>query len=200
MVFAWGFSHPGNYSVPPAEIRDSNISWNCSMSDSFDAQSRWVHLKYTWSRNDVGSSKSTFFITFFHTSAILCFVPAILMSSTCSDKNNPCLRWTNRHSKFRTFFSIQVPIELLQTVSPTRVPQVSVRTSFFRVEQRGPQCSSRILAKYGVEDVSTSLFLLTLFSCHAEVASSFLQSMSTAAFASRIFMACGIGRNVCTKW
>ena len=33
--------------------------------------------------------------------------PAILISSTYSVKNNPCFRWTNKHSQFGTF-SIQV--------------------------------------------------------------------------------------------
>ena len=34
---------------------------------------RWVHPKYTWSRNEVGSSRSTFFINFFHMGAMFRF-------------------------------------------------------------------------------------------------------------------------------
>ena len=58
------FCHPGNFSVAHAEIRDSNILY-CSMMASFGSHARWVHPKYTWSRNDVGSS---YISTFFHQS------------------------------------------------------------------------------------------------------------------------------------
>ena len=44
-----------------------------------------------------------FFINFFHMGAIFCFFSAILMSSTYTDKNSPCFRWTNRHSQFCSF-------------------------------------------------------------------------------------------------
>ena len=59
--FAWSFSHPSNFSVAPAEILGSNNFLNSSMTLSFDLHSRWVHLKYTWSRNEVGSPRSTNF-------------------------------------------------------------------------------------------------------------------------------------------
>ena len=102
--FAWGFSLPGNFSVAVAEIRDSNISLYCSMMISFSLHSRWVHPKYTWSRSEVGSSRSTFFIKFFHMGAIFCFLSShFLMSSTHTDKKNPCFRWTRRHSQLCTF-------------------------------------------------------------------------------------------------
>ena len=102
-VFAWGFSHSGNFSVATVEIRASNIFAYFPIMISFGLQSRWVHPKSSWSRNDVGSSRSTFFIDFFHMGAIFCFCPAILMSSTYPDKSGPCFRWTNRHSQFGTF-------------------------------------------------------------------------------------------------
>ena len=40
--------------------QDSNIILCCSIIVSFDSHSRWVHPKYAWSRNEVGSSISTF--------------------------------------------------------------------------------------------------------------------------------------------
>ena len=58
-VFAQVFSHPGNFSVAPTEVRDSNVKI-----------SRWVHPKYSWSRNDVGSPRSKSFINIFHMRAI----------------------------------------------------------------------------------------------------------------------------------
>ena len=58
-VFERGFSHPGNFSVAPAEVRDSNI-----------LISRWVHPKFSSSRNDVGSPRSKSFMNFLHMRAI----------------------------------------------------------------------------------------------------------------------------------
>ena len=53
---------------------------------SLGLHSHWVHPKYAWSRNCVGSSISTFVINFFRMGAIFCFFPAILMSSTSTEK------------------------------------------------------------------------------------------------------------------
>ena len=110
-VFACGFSQPGNFSVAPAEIRDSNTFVCCSTS----LHSRWVHPKYTWSRTVVDSWRSTFFINFFHMGALFCFFPVILMSSTKTDRNNTCFRWTNMHSPIwyflpsKSFFELSFP-------------------------------------------------------------------------------------------
>ena len=68
--------------VVPAEIRDSNIFLYSSIIVSFGLHSRWVHPEWTWSRKDVGSSISTFFINIFHTRVKFSFFPANLMSST----------------------------------------------------------------------------------------------------------------------
>ena len=59
--------HPGYLSVAPAEICDSNIFVYSSMIISFGLHSRWVHPMW--------SISST--------------CPAILMSSTDTEKNNP---------------------------------------------------------------------------------------------------------------
>ena len=80
------FPIPVIFSVAPAEKRDSNIFLYCSIIVSFGLHSRWVHPKYTSSRK-----------------AIICFFPVILMSSTYTHTNTPCLRWTNMHSHFRIF-------------------------------------------------------------------------------------------------
>ena len=82
IVFAWGFSHPGNCSVAVADIRDSNISLFWFIVSSFGLHSRWVHPTYTWSRNDVRSSRWTNSINVFHIGTTFCFRPLILMSST----------------------------------------------------------------------------------------------------------------------
>ena len=69
------FSHPGNFSVAPREIRDSNIFPNSPIVISFGLHSRRVHPKYTWLRNEVGSSTSALFINFFHMGTTFCFFP-----------------------------------------------------------------------------------------------------------------------------
>ena len=62
-----------------------------------------MHPKYTWSRKDVGSPKSTSLCSTFHIGLMFCFFPANLMSSTNTDKNNPFRRCTNKHSQLETF-------------------------------------------------------------------------------------------------
>ena len=69
-----------------------------------------------------------FFINFFHMGAILCFFPAILISSTCTDKNNPCFRWTNRHSQFGTF-----PSKFHQNFLELPFPQWSSKWVFVQI-------------------------------------------------------------------
>ena len=78
-----------------------------------------MHPRYTWSRNDVGLSRSTIFVNFFHMRAIVCFFPAFLISTTHTDKNIPCFRCTKRHYGFG-IFPIRVSIEPPQIVFPTR--------------------------------------------------------------------------------
>ena len=84
------FSDSSNFSVGPAEIRDSNIFLYSSNKPSFGLHSCWVHPNYTWSINDVRSSKSTCFIKFFHMGSRFGFFPANLMASTCNDRTGPC--------------------------------------------------------------------------------------------------------------
>ena len=136
-VCGWGFSHPGNFSVAPVEIRGSNIFLYFSIILSFDLHSCWVHPEYTWSRNEFGSPRPTSFINFFHMGLNFCFLPAILMSSTFSDENNPCFQWTNRHSLFGTF----------SHPSPSRTFfKWSSHTDFVHEEPYSLQCLTKIWA------------------------------------------------------
>ena len=98
-----------------------------------------------------------FFINFFHMGAIFYFIPDILMSSTQTDKNNPCFSMNKQTSQFGTF-PIQVPFKLPRTV----FPHVGVRTD---VDPKGPlghPCLTMIWATCVVEDVSKYLDVLTL--------------------------------------
>ena len=60
---------------------------------------RWVHPRYTWSRNDNWSPRSTFFCNFAHIFGMFWIFPAIFMSSTYTDKNHCSLRWRYRNSQ-----------------------------------------------------------------------------------------------------
>ena len=101
--FCVRFSYPDNLADAPAEIRDSNISLSCSTIASFGLHSRWVHPKYTWSKYDTDPSRKYISHQFLTHGSHIQFLSAILMSSTHTDQNKPCFRWTNRHSKFGTF-------------------------------------------------------------------------------------------------
>ena len=149
-VFAWGISHPGNFSVAPAEIRDSNIFENSSMF-SFGLHSRWVHPKYKGSGHEVGSPRSTSFINSFHMGLKFCFRPVILMSSTCAEKNNPCFLCTNRHSQFG-ILPIRVPIELPRSVFPITILPMGDHTHFVQDEPQDLQCLPKTSATCVVEE------------------------------------------------
>ena len=71
---------------------------------SFGLHSRWVHPKYTWSRNDVRPSISTFFINFSHMGAKFCFSPAMYHPRTLTE--------ITLVSDERTYFPTSVPSSL----------------------------------------------------------------------------------------
>ena len=110
--------HPGYLSVAPAEICDSNIFVYSSMIISFGLHSRWVHPMW--------SISST--------------CPAILMSSTDTEKNNPCFRRTTRHSQFGVHFPIQVPIELPRIVFLAAILPMGVDINFVQKVPLGLEC------------------------------------------------------------
>ena len=63
-----------------------------------------VRPRYTWSRNDVGSPKSTSLFSTFHIGSFFCFFPPDLVSSTCTDKNSPFSRKTKNNPRILRFF------------------------------------------------------------------------------------------------
>ena len=113
-----------------------------------------MHPKYTWSRNDFGSPRSTNFINFFHIGLRFCFFPAISIPSACTDRNRPCFQCTNRHSQFGTFAE-PGPNRILffQIVFPTLITQVADQTDFVQEEQLGLRCWTKISATCVVVDV-----------------------------------------------
>ena len=121
----------------------------------------WVHPRFTWSRKDVGSPKSTSLLSTFHIGSMFCFFPANLMSSSFSDKNNPFSRCTNKHSQLETV-SNRVPIELSQIAFPTKVLPKDDRTDFAWEERPDLPCWTVIYAICVVVDVSKCLEIPTL--------------------------------------
>ena len=155
------FSHSGNFSVAPTEIRDSNIFCVLLNNDL-------VRFAFTLSTSQIYMVKMMlvrqdhhFFKNFFHMGAIFCFFPAMLMTCTYTDYNNPCFRWTNGHSQFGTFFhpsSNRTSSNCLTHKRPA-----SGWTHKFR--SRGTAESSMLahdLAICVVDDVSIYLDILTL--------------------------------------
>ena len=70
------FSEHGNFSFAPTEIRGSIMVLYLSTISLLISHRLWVQPKYTWSRNDVGSPKSTSLLSTFHIGFIFCFFPA----------------------------------------------------------------------------------------------------------------------------
>ena len=54
-------------------------------------------------KKNVGSPTSTSLLSTFHIGLMFCFLPAIFMSSTYTDNNNPFSWCTNNHSQLETF-------------------------------------------------------------------------------------------------
>ena len=94
-----------------------------------------------------------------HIGLRFCFLPAILMSFTFSEKNRPCFRCTNKHSQFGAF-SHPSPNRIFQMVSPTRGLQVGVRTDFVQEEPPDLRFSTKIWANCVVEELPKYLDIL----------------------------------------
>ena len=77
--------------------------YNCQQSLCLISHCLWVHPRFSWSRKDVGSPKSTSLLSTFHIGWMFCFFPSIYISSTYTDKNGPFSRLPNIHSQFGTF-------------------------------------------------------------------------------------------------
>ena len=69
-------------------------------------------------KNNVGSPRSTSFISFFHIGAIFCFFQAILMSSTHTDKNNHCFSMNKQTCTERYFFPSRFQQNFLELSFP----------------------------------------------------------------------------------
>ena len=91
-----------SFSLAPAEILDSSTSLQLVTMSLLNVHSLWVQPKYTSSRNEVGSSRSTCFISIFQVGFMFSVLPAILISSTYTDKNSPFARFIHEHSQFKT--------------------------------------------------------------------------------------------------
>ena len=101
----WKFfsSHPRKFMI---------LTWLCDCPQSLlISHCLWVQPKYTWSKKDVGSPKSTSLSSTFHIGSRFRSFPANFMSSTCTEKNIPFSPCTHKHSQLETFSSIQIPFK-----------------------------------------------------------------------------------------
>ena len=76
---------------------------------------------------------------------------------------------------------------------------LSLRASRITDDINPSMKQSGLYCCFSVPFFMTSLFAFDFPSCHAGIVSSFFHSFSTAAFASGIFIACGIGMNLYAK-
>ena len=109
--------------------------------------------------------------------AVFCFFPTILMSSTNSDRDNPCFRWTNKHSQFGILshpssnkassncLSHIPKLHKSQRISPSFEPQQVSPC----LQEKRPYCLSSVTFRGEREDSKTLLhgtsseFLTTTF-------------------------------------
>ena len=104
----------GNLYLAPAEILDSKIPLYFATLYLLIWHSLWVQPKSTWSRNDVGSDRSTSFMSTFHVGLTFCFFTAKFIPSTYTDiRNNLLLVWQRSNPSFKLFPN-HVPKELSQ--------------------------------------------------------------------------------------
>ena len=86
-------------------LQQKYVTQTCSCTVQWLFHSAYIHVECTPSTHGqemmlVRQYLHFSSIKFFHMGAIFCFFPAILMSSTQTDRNNTCFRWTNIHSQF----------------------------------------------------------------------------------------------------
>ena len=138
----------GNFSNPPAEIRDSNMVLKLSTISLLVSHCLWVQSKFTWSRKDVGSPKSTSLLSTFHIGSRFCFLPANLWDPHTQIRTILFSRWTKRHSQFGIFSYPCFTIVLLKKDD---------RTNSFQEERLGLPYWTMILAICVVVDESKCL-------------------------------------------
>ena len=91
-----------------------------------------MHPKFTLSRNDVGSPRSTSSMRIFQVGSMFSVLPVSLISSTYTDKKSPFSRLTNKLSLVKTFPN-RVPF--FQIGFPIIVLPKDDRTESFREER-----------------------------------------------------------------
>ena len=119
--------------------------------------------KKTWSRNGVGSHKSTSFTSTFHIGSMFCFFPASFLSSTNTEKNCLCLGLQINFPNLelfpnRSLIELSSPLTFSRAVLPE-----DDRTDFAQEERLGLPCWTMILAICVLVDASKCLeFSITM--------------------------------------
>ena len=116
-----------------------------------------MHLKQTWSRDDVGSPRSTSSMRMFQVCSVFSVLPARLIPSTYTDGNSPLARLANKHSRLKKHFPNRVPVEPSQIAFPMIVLPEDDRADSFREERLDLAFWTMILAICASLDVSKHL-------------------------------------------
>ena len=151
------------FSVAPAEAPDSNIFLYSSMKLSFGLHSRWVHPKFSWPRNEVGSSRSTFYIKFFHMGAIFsAFQPCwyhphlplriILVFDKQKDIPNVVLFHSSSNRTYSKCLSLNIPAN----ARPYKFRSRSSTGSSMFAQDLGHLCGGRRIHTSGHSDFGIS--------------------------------------------
>ena len=151
------FWRNGNFFNLPAEIRDSNMVLWLSTIFWLSSHWRWVQPKYTWSRKDVGSPKSTSLLSTFHIGSMLCFS---FQSVLCHPHTQ--IRIVFFHDEQRDipnleFSPIHVSIGLSQIAFPIIVLPIDDHSDFVQEERLGFPYWTMFFAICAVVDESKCL-------------------------------------------
>ena len=124
----------------------------------------FVQLRYTCSRNDVGSPKSTLVIRTLQVGLMFCFLPTTFISSTYTETSPS--RLTNKHSQFGTLPNHILKKKKLSLITfLTKVLPKDDRTDFIQEEQPDLPYWTMIRAICALVDVSQYLDILTSEFC-----------------------------------
>ena len=162
IVSASGFNEAlvRSFSLARAQILDSNIFLFLFRISLLISHSLWVQPKYTWSKNDVGSPRSTSSMRICQVGSMFSVLPSSVIWSTYTDKNS-FSQLTNKLSQFLTFPN-SVLVELSQIAFPIIVLPKDYCADSAQEDKLGLPYCTMIFAICALLDVSKYLDILTL--------------------------------------
>ena len=89
-----------------------------------------MHPKFSWSRNGVGSPKSTSSLRIFQVGSMFSVLPDSSISSTYANRKSPLARLTNKHSQFINFFPTVSQLNFLKLPFPQQPCQLGCQVLY----------------------------------------------------------------------